>query len=379
MGISLTLILNLGVSLLVSIRMYIYHGVLWIPDLFPSVQFRIQLRGLLCIFVLFCTNWWHLFEYALCNGNAREGWTNTFVLYDIIRSDALMVYLALMLTLTNWIRIRIRLEAVLIIYLVCYMSTEWFIKNIGADANDTSTYLQENYLKNILEANVDGMDLWTIHENTHTNYNIIITELTWWFMACFICIIYTIFAKLYNMFDLESKQFKSWRHMHHLHLCNNDDNSTVSRKSSIMPMNYPKPNLSMKMEPIFHRRHTGSQRTFSSQDINSLRFETKIHCKLCQMYGMVAPLDEYVVDHCWRMYVSQSSIWLLGYFCLCENYLLNINDYPLLLANIVLNRQVFRVYGFSIDESTISDEKVPISNDLFNGMSIFSTSIKKLR
>ncbi|OQR95773.1 hypothetical protein ACHHYP_00042, partial [Achlya hypogyna] len=205
MGISINLALNGCVALLVSARLYAVHGALWVPDVFPSVQFRVQLRALLCVLVLVITDWWHLFEYALCTADVREGWTNTFVLADIVRSDALMVFLGLAISLAQLLRIRLRLEVLVAIYLVCYYCSDVIINRMGIALERSNAYVKANYLANILLAHVDGMDLWTIHENTETNYTLLATQMTWWVLACAIGIAYAVVEKVSNMYDAKTR------------------------------------------------------------------------------------------------------------------------------------------------------------------------------
>ncbi|OQS02157.1 annexin [Thraustotheca clavata] len=335
MGISLNLVTNFGVSLLVSIQMYLDHGAIWIPDLFPSVQFRIQLRALFCFIVSWSSNWWHVFEYALNNADARDGWTNTFVLNDIIRADALMMYLALAISLTKVIRIRLRLEVTIAIYLISYAYSDAIITRIGIGLKESTAFVKSNYLANILQAHSNGMDLWVIHAIDSVNFTLLITQFTWWFLACGLCVTYALFAKAWNMYDPRTRTFKTWQHLHHQVLHSLDVAPRVKgpalklmRGATIVPSD------------ITSRRLT--HHSFSGKNLEHATFEQLVHARLCETYGIIAALDEYHIIQD-VTYVSPSSIWLLGYVLLGEQYIIDIDDVPALFFNKLINYPWFRV------------------------------------
>ncbi|KDO28683.1 hypothetical protein SPRG_06537 [Saprolegnia parasitica CBS 223.65] len=369
MGVGLTLLVHFAVALVVALHMYRAHRVLWVPDVFPCVQTRLQLRALLCLLVLACTNGWHLYEYALCTANAREGWTNSFVLTDIIRADALMVYLGLMITLANAVRIRLRLEVAVSIYVICYQLSDDIVATHGLALDATNAYVKANYLANILEAHVDGMDLWTSHENFSTNGAVVATQMTWWVVASCLCCGYALAAKGCNMVDMDRRRCMTWRHMHHMRLRSEDVVHTFATQSASRRR---RSSLS-KVGPVGPVR-----KTFSFQDVSSVAVEAVLHTQLCQVYGLVAPLDEFVAVSGWS-YVSASSVWLLGYVLVDGVFLVHVNDYPLLMLNALLRRWVFRVYGFHVIDATIHAEKTRLLPNAIPIRHLLRTTVCELR
>ncbi|EQC33973.1 hypothetical protein SDRG_08652 [Saprolegnia diclina VS20] len=376
MGVGLTLLVHFAVALLVALHLYMEQHVVWVPDVFPSVQARLQLRALLCLVVLVSTNGWHLYEFALCTANARCGWTNSFVLTDIVRADGLMVYLGLMITLAKTVRIRLRLEVAVSVYLICYELSDAIVRSpLGLDVEAADAFVAANYLANILEANVDGMDLWTIHENVDTNVAVVAAQMTWWVVAICICFVYALAAKGWNMLDMDARRCKTWRYMHRLRLRSDDGDGVRSFASQSTSRRLRSSSWTKsKVGPLAQ----ASARTFSFQDVSSLAIEAVLHTQLCKAYGLVAPLEEYVAVSGWT-YVSASSVWLLGYVLVDDAYLVHVNEYPLLVLNAVLRRPLFRVYGFHVIDQTIRAEKTRLLPTVIPIRRLLHTTLRDLR
>ncbi|OQR88706.1 hypothetical protein ACHHYP_06677 [Achlya hypogyna] len=121
-----------------------------------------------------------------------------------------------------------------------------------------------------------------------------------------------------------------------------------------------------------------TKRLFSSQDMALLVLEAKLHCRLCETYGTVAALDEYVERTGWT-YVSTSSVWLIGYVVVADEYLVDIDDVPLLVLNALLGWTSFRVYACPIQEATISADKIRVRPESLSLSRLLQVTLLDLR
>ncbi|KAH9144740.1 hypothetical protein AeRB84_011317 [Aphanomyces euteiches] len=64
-GVGLNLAINFAVALTVTINMYQEQGIVWIPDVYPSLQNRAAIRALLLLADCIMNDWWYPYQWAL--------------------------------------------------------------------------------------------------------------------------------------------------------------------------------------------------------------------------------------------------------------------------------------------------------------------------
>ncbi|OQR85123.1 hypothetical protein THRCLA_23061 [Thraustotheca clavata] len=165
MSVAFNIAVNMVVALVIVINSWLCHHEVWVPDFYPSIQRRIQLRSLMLIIVTYSNNWWHVFEYALQKGNARTGWNEGFVLDEMIRSDCLTFLLSIALTLADLYIQRLGLDILMFIYKMCWSCQDDLVSIIGWDIEITDAYLAASYISCIITPEVgNSMSLWIYHE-----------------------------------------------------------------------------------------------------------------------------------------------------------------------------------------------------------------------
>ncbi|KAH9135978.1 hypothetical protein AeRB84_018734 [Aphanomyces euteiches] len=144
LGIAPNLIMNMLVALMVTVNLWKQNRVLWVPDIYPSVQGRAALRGLLLILDSIWNN---------C-------WPGSLYMESIPRADGLMLCLGLAYGVSHLSKVCIRLFIIVLIY------------------------------------GTGGMDLWAYREDSSVNFAMIINEFTWLFIAMAVSVIYIFVTKL---------------------------------------------------------------------------------------------------------------------------------------------------------------------------------------
>ncbi|KDO28692.1 hypothetical protein SPRG_06546 [Saprolegnia parasitica CBS 223.65] len=339
LGVAFNLGANCAVALLVVGHSWLSRREVWIPDLYPSIQRRIQLRSLLLLGATIATNYWHIFEYCLQNGNARQGINQGFLLHDMVRSDGLTYLLALALTLADVLQTRLCLDVVVLLYVVCVHQRLSLVTFLQWRMDETNAFLDANYVDCIVSEPGAAMTLWMYHRNTETPSYLLATELSWYVVALGLTLLYGV------ALDKPLRR-RLWRRQ------------PVRIAAGIANSEERSP------RPAHQRWSRQSSLYTCSNDADakdgSSLFERSTMHALAQTYGLVAPLDEYKLCGGTRK-VSPSAIWLLGYIILKDEFVVELRDYVRIWANLLLPSRVFRVYCFRIQEGdTTSIHKEPL-------------------
>ncbi|EQC33984.1 hypothetical protein SDRG_08663 [Saprolegnia diclina VS20] len=358
LGVAFNLCASCVVALLVVVHSWLARREVWIPDLYPSIQRRVQLRSLLLVGATISTNYWHIFEYCLQNGNAREGINQGFVLHDMVRADGLTYLLALALTLSDLLRTRLCLDVVVLLYVACLHQRLTLINALQWRMDETRAFLAANYVDCIVSEPGAAMTQWMYHRNTETPSFLLATELSWFVVALGLTLLYGVSAKALNL----PCRRRSWRRQ------------PVRIAVGIARSEERSPRVA-------HQRWSRQSSLYSfSSDADksdgSSVFERSAMQALARTYGLVAPLDEYELCSDSRK-VTSSSIWLLGYVILKDEFVVELRDYVRIWANLLLSQRVFRVYCFRIqdhDMTSIHKERLPmqglVARDLIHHISL---------
>ncbi|KAH9144739.1 hypothetical protein AeRB84_011316 [Aphanomyces euteiches] len=129
-GVGLNIMLIFGVALIVMVNIYRDHRILWIPDVYPSVQSRAALRAGLLLVDCVVNGWWYPYQWAINQSNARK-LVGPVVLVDNARADGLMVVLAITYTLAITVRVRVQLAVVVIIFVACFYTRQFLTQSYG--------------------------------------------------------------------------------------------------------------------------------------------------------------------------------------------------------------------------------------------------------
>ncbi|KDO28933.1 hypothetical protein SPRG_05806 [Saprolegnia parasitica CBS 223.65] len=400
-GIAFNATVSLLVALVSCVHLYRETGVLWVPDLFPCIQYRVQVRAALCACVLYLTDWWHVFEWSLAEANARLGLPGTFVYPAMALADALMVALALLTWLTHALHVRIGLEAIVLILFICFKYRTDLTTRIGLCLQATDEYATANFESNSFSAGADGMDVWTIHENAGTAADAIV-------LILFICFKYRtdLTTRIglclqatdeYATANFESNSFSAgadgmdvWT----IHENAGTDFCVVAcaftwwlvalaaaslyilgAKVVWPPRQTPR---MRRFKSIFIRPRSGAFRFWLGDDVptdvrlwteRSLLYapfrpsdasagwqvERSTRQRVEDVVGFVAACDETTDDG----RVSISSLWLLGHIIVDDRFLMAINSYPRWLLNALLNRRLFRVERVWTDLAPLRVQAMP--------------------
>ncbi|OQR89177.1 hypothetical protein ACHHYP_06438 [Achlya hypogyna] len=332
LGIAFNLGLNMAVAGVIVVNMWHHQRQVWIPDFYPSVQRRIQLRALLLLGATISNDCWHVFEYCLQKGNAREGWNSGFVLEDMVRSDGLTYLLSLAVTLADVLKTRLGLDVLVAIYVVCLSCRLQLLQTCGWCLAETNAFLAANYMACIVSEPDKPMSLWMYHDNAVTPLCLLVTELTWFIVAVSLALVYAISSKVV---DVAPPAFARWTRVEPMVTVH----VTPKRRPALK-----EPRAHGRALPPWHRPASVGV-VCAGAHSESGRFEQSDAQLLAETHGIVAPFDE---DPEARTFVSASGVWLLGYLVLKSTYLVEIHAYPWLWLNVTCRRDLFRIYCFRI-------------------------------
>ncbi|EQC33985.1 hypothetical protein SDRG_08664 [Saprolegnia diclina VS20] len=318
MGVSLNLFVNMFVSVVIVCNRWRFSQVLWIPDLYPSIQRRIQLRAILLLGVTISNDFWHIFEFCLQRGNARLGLNYGFVLDAMVRSDGLTYVLSFALTLCDLLHTRVCLDVLVVIFASCWTFQSELLHLCKWKLTETDEFILSNYVRDIVPNPNGVMALWAAHENARSPLCLFVTELTWFYIALLLTSIYAIVAKRLA-----------------------PARETPQR---------------VQVVPYLSREHI-------PQRLRSDIFQLETHL-VGKLQGIVAPtLTTYVATRAEASAVlPASSIWLLGYLVVRDTFVIEIADYPWLCINLILRRRYFCVYGFCVIDGAYTNSDKTLLN-----------------
>ncbi|CAK4077526.1 unnamed protein product [Aphanomyces euteiches] len=358
MGISFNIGLNTVVSIFVMVNLWRHDSIIWIPDIYPAIQRRATARAILLLFDGLWGSWWYAYESSLNQGNYRTGLVGTLYLEDMTRDDGLMVCLGMTYVCASLTGIRIQLIAVVIAYASSFAYRLDLVERLGLYVEDTHAFLTVDFNENLIPG-TGGMDLWTIHENTETNFKLILTECSWLILAVSIS----------------------------LALCLLAASSPLHRRHRIWPTT---PSQRVESITLITRRRTMKRRPnhwtlrstlynqLSLHDMDFTQFERSVGKIVGEQVGFVAPDEDYIMRGTTR-YVSPSGVWLLGFVTVNDEYLVGINQYLFLVVNVLFEKRFFRIHAFRLDRDVASTKKQLLLPHHLTRWTVWNVSLKPLR
>ncbi|KAH9153522.1 hypothetical protein LEN26_003529, partial [Aphanomyces euteiches] len=176
-GISLNIAFNFGVGVIAMVNIYLHHRVLWIPDVYASLQNRAIFRAILLLFDCVMNDWWYPYVWAMNQCHTRYG-VEYLEFTDNARADGLMTVLAFSNITANLLRVRVQLQ-------------------YGIFSSKIPFIMQKDFEAMIARSEKNAMDLWGSYENFETDFILIANECTYLMFAAGTSIIYVVATKLW--------------------------------------------------------------------------------------------------------------------------------------------------------------------------------------
>ncbi|KAH9181233.1 hypothetical protein AeNC1_016791 [Aphanomyces euteiches] len=289
-GIGSNIAVNFGVSLLVVINMYRENNILWIPDVYPSIQSRAMIRASLLLLDCIMNSWWYPYQWAINQGSKRNHWGGTLDFNESSRADGLMAVLAITYLTAKTLHVRVQLVIVVYIYAMCYYMRQSVIASCGLFLEKVTPFIKKNYFENILPTGNNAMDLWAYHENRSTNFWLIANECTYLIVATG-----RLRDKITNL--IATLHFVRWRHV-----CPIIQYMVRQRMT----------NPAAAMAHIAWNRRSTLYHELNELDVENTNVERCMGSILEHINGFVALTKDYIYEG-GRIYVSPSGVWLLGF------------------------------------------------------------------
>ncbi|KAH9127026.1 hypothetical protein AeMF1_002625 [Aphanomyces euteiches] len=340
-GISLNIAFNLCVGVIAAVNIYLHHRVLWIPDVYASLQKRAIVRAILLLFDCVMNDWWYPYVWAVNQCNARYN-IEFLEFTDNARADGLMVVLAFSNITANLLRVRVQLQIMVAIFLVCFYSRQSLTESYGILSSKIPSIMMKNFEANIVRSGKKAMDLWGDFENFETDFILIANECTYLILATGISVFYAVATKL-------------WTSRVHI----------SARIYSLLPLK-PKHVHPVQCVNVSPRRGTKTRSSWDARstlydelddlDLENTSIERSSGAVLDRIYGFVAPFDNFEFENT-DIFVTPCGVWMLGFVIVNNRYVVEINDVIYLLINSFLGRTYFEVYGFVLENDVVSKRK----------------------
>ncbi|KAF0697396.1 Aste57867_11914 [Aphanomyces stellatus] len=385
LGIGFNIAVNTLVSLVVVVNLWCSSRIVWVPDVYPAIQRRACLRAILLLVDCFANNWWYPYTFALNQGGFRTNWVGTLFLDEIVRADGLMICLAIVYGAAKLVRVRLKLFVVVAMYVSCFYMRLSLVNRYGVCPNDALAVIENDYFANVLGGN-GGMDLWAYREDYSVHHAIIANELTWLFIAVGLSLVFVLLTKLVLVVS-------------EVRVAREDRKSISTAKSTVRAtLTWWSPLLRRFQQ----RRSSKSQYVPSSSsasvdthaswarrsllydalsdlDTDNTHIERSVGLVVSDMTGFVASTADYVTNHNNIPFVSLSGVWLLGFVVVNDRLLVSINDFIFVVLNVVLRRNLFRIYGFAIVDNVVARHKHQIYPSDVRLCDLVQVSLKPLR
>ncbi|CAK4617837.1 unnamed protein product [Aphanomyces euteiches] len=344
LGIASNLIMNMLVALMVTVNMWKQNRVLWVPDIYPPVQGRAALRGLLLILDSIWNNWFYPYQFAFNLAEIRNSWPGSLYMESIPRADGLILCLGLAYGVSHLSKVRIRLFIIVLIYGICFHYKIEIVNTCGLFSATTSNAAAKIYFDNIIPG-TGGMDLWAYREDSSVNFAMIINEFTWLFIAMAVSVIYIFVTKLIIRSLTNSNKVQS----------------TPVMSSQANSVNEAKLKIALRKGISFAKAKT--------------HFEQSAGALVSDVTGFVGITTDYTD----KTLVSASGVWLLGYVILADRFAIHINDYFFVLLNAAMQMTYFRIYAFEIQGDVVATRKQRLSWGDVPFRYIHQVSLKDMR
>ncbi|RHY50156.1 hypothetical protein DYB30_010869 [Aphanomyces astaci] len=381
-GIGFNIAINTGVAFLVMYNMYMFTGVFWVPDIYPSIQSRASIRALLLLLDCIMNGWWYPHQWAVNQGSVRNKWGGTLDFNEISRADGLMVVLATTFVAANALRVRVQLVTVVMIYALCYYLRQDLIKAMGVCVTRVTPFIKQNYFENILPTGHGAMDLWAYHENENTNFWLIANECTYLIVAIGASILYVVLFKLWDTRHkpmarqvLSTIRHLKWHHVKPLvmYLVHVGRSSLNARHGNCQI------GVARELSPQIHwTKRSTLYIELNATDTENANVERCAGSIVGNIYGFVAFTKDYVYDG-GQIFVSASGVWLLGFVIINDQYVVGINHYIKVALNALFGQTYFKVYGFALLEDVVSTRKTRLLAADIPVRHVWRVSLKRLR
>ncbi|CAK4104216.1 unnamed protein product [Aphanomyces euteiches] len=369
-GIGSNIAVNFGVSLLVVINMYRENNILWIPDVYPSIQSRAMIRASLLLLDCIMNSWWYPYQWAINQGSKRNHWGGTLDFNESSRADGLMAVLAITYLTAKTLHVRVQLVIVVYIYAMCYYMRQSVIASCGLFLEKVTPFIKKNYFENIFPTGNNAMDLWAYHENRSTNFWLIANECTYLIVATGVSVGYVLLTKLWigRLRDkitnlIATLHFVRWRHV---------------RPIIQYMVRHRMTNPAAAMAHIAWNRRSTLYHELNEWDVENTNVERCTGSILEHINGFVALTKDYIYEG-GRIYVSPSGVWLLGFVIVNDQYVVNINHYIYLLFNSLCGQTYFKVYGFLLKDDLVTQRTYRIVARDIPPRNVWRVSLKRLQ
>ncbi|KAG9404122.1 hypothetical protein AC1031_005661 [Aphanomyces cochlioides] len=178
------------------VNMYRKHSILWIPDVFASLQDRAAIRAALLFVDSVGNGWWYPYQWAI-NQSGQRYLGGPLDFTENARADGLVVVLAVTYVAANFFRVRVQLPVVVIIFVACFYTRQSLTQSYSILSATVQPIIQQNYLNNIIPSGQQAMDLWAYHENFTTDFLLIVNECTYLILATAISVTFVMLTNLW--------------------------------------------------------------------------------------------------------------------------------------------------------------------------------------
>ncbi|RHY29803.1 hypothetical protein DYB32_005800 [Aphanomyces invadans] len=373
-GIGFNIAINTVVAILVMCNMWTMDGVLWVPDIYPSIQSRASIRASLLLVDCVLNGWWYPHQWAVNQGSVRNKWGGTLAFNEISRADGLMVVLATTYVVASTLRVRVPLVTVVLIYALCYSFRQSLIQEIGLCVARVTPFIKHNYFDNILPTGNGAMDLWAYHENYESNFWLIANECTYLIVASGASIAY---VGLVHAWDSRGKptsrqampsvlRFQwhpvrwivKWFFVH-------VGKTSVKSHDTVVPRSHWSLRSTLYVE-------------LNEQDTDNANVERCAGSIVANIHGFVACTNDYELDGS-DVFVSPSGVWLLGFVVVNNQFVVGINHYIKVAFNALVGQTYFKVYGFALTGDVVSARKTRLLAADIPRRDVWRVSLKRLR
>ncbi|KAF0694769.1 Aste57867_14367 [Aphanomyces stellatus] len=345
LGIAFNLLVIGLVSLVVMVNLYRHDHILWLPDLYPTIQRRAALRVVLLVADCLFNRWWYPFQFAFNEAKLRAGYGGCMFLYEMVRADGLMVCLAITQALSAALRVRVQLHVTVVLFVVCFQCRDWLLDHTNLLGVITSEYVTASYMAQIVTDNSveDAMSVWAWIEADETNFTLMVHEYAWLFVAIVVNVGYVLVGKLATM---------SVGHV--AALARRRSQVAAEQRFTVL---FPD---SVAMGDRHWSKRSLLYDPYTNADVDATCVERSIGMIASHVYGFVSTTPQYALVRPsptkWLRRpsapmeeLSRSGVWLLGYVIVADKYLVAINDVPLVVLNVLWRRNLFEVFAFILD------------------------------
>ncbi|RHY81417.1 hypothetical protein DYB37_010705 [Aphanomyces astaci] len=384
-GIGFNLAHTILVACIITVNIYRRDGILWIPDVYPSIQRRVVLRTVLWLSTCYMTDWWYPFQTAMNQGSVRRKLEFALYLPELVRSDCLMLTLAVVYVAAAVCRVRVQLFVVVGVYLCCFAHRIALVEMCGVYIDDANEYLHHSFSDNICPGNPGGMDLWIMHENKQTNYWLLVTEGMWSIVAMGTGVGYVLGTKLWQVWrpvqtTATSTGLGDWiRRRRNAKVGSMVIVGPLTARGASVECAYGEDSSTPQKKHWTLRSALYDGVTAADAGVNT-HFERSAGRVAADFVGFAASSVDYAATSSSRtVYVSESGVWLLGFVVVDDRWVVGINDVLLLAVNVLNRRHIRRVYGFPLNGNEVAPRRMEVDVSTLTPRTVWNLSLKAMK